>query len=1300
MKNIIPHFTAEQIASGRLEQRFEAAGLFMDISGFTMMTAELMRHGKEGAEVLSGILNSLFTELIAAVGLRGGFVATFAGDAFTALFPGQAALAAAYAARDIQKIFADSGIQNTRFGDFHLTVKVGLSFGEITAGVVGLPGQRAFYFRGPAVEAAAEAEHHALAGVTVVGKGFIGPPHDADLDVAEISPGFSRLERISRPEIDGPASRPPDLGPEVTAEFVPPAVIEAAGVGEFRTVASVFLSLAGGANHNEVDRVARAVLGATAEYGGYFNSLDFGDKGCTMLVLFGAPVTHEDDLVRAVDFSLRVAEELGAGVRIGITMGTVYAGPLGSERRATYTALGSVINQSARRMVAADWGSIFADGAVAGVLPPNYSRENLGGREYKGFTAPVETVRLIGRDQATVAAEFSGELIARDAELETLLAAALPLWNGRFAGVTLLTGEAGSGKTRLVQEFATRIMGRAHLITLPSDGILGKSLNPIVHHLLLSFGIAEVRDMEDKRARFNERFDSLLAELSGAESARKEELARELIRTRSLLAALLGIHTPGSLYEQLDPQRRFENTITAIKDLFRAHSLLKPLCLTFEDVQWMDADSKIVLSALTRNMEGFPILVLAVGRLTDDGSPPNTGLDATVPVQDIRLAPIPSAAYTSYVAAKLGGEPAQGLVDFIAGRAEGNPFYMEQFCVYLQRNGLLEQNGALRLRENSTELPTGVTSLLTARLDRLRAPLRATVQAASVLGRDFEREILGGILAEVDLAPLLLEGESEQIWALESGGLYRFRQSLLRDAAYEMQLKETLRELHARAAGMIESGGRDETRFADLAFHFELARLPEKTHEYLNLAARHAQDNYKNERALQFYGKLLEYAEGDEERVDVYDRQSSVLDIMGRWDEAVGALQKGMALCATAALTSRLAALKTHYGEICQKRGEYEKAVESLEEAAGIGHSLHDPALEAGARTYLGRTRWSMGRYNEALESLLLAIEIRRSIGDKQGLALSLYYAGVVDRDRGEYQSALGRYEESLALFREVGNRVLITYPIYDIGVICMYRGELDQALEHFEQAKAIYEEIGYQSGTSAALLNLGVIAARRGRLAEAIAFYERSLETAEELGEQLAIGYALFSIGTAYYQERDYARTLHFFERAFEAMKGIGARGYFGYVLSYLTCTYARMGQTARALKVALSNLRIVSELGSDVENGRTDLGVALALARPGALLGPNARKLAEQISQESGLPSEAGAYFRRAIEKARGADFVTTLIPSLREYADFLFTKKADDPDARTLLQEAAGRAQSSGMLLELALIRRSATQHGIEL
>ena len=129
MKNLIPHFVHEQFQAQNHGGRFQAATLFVDISGFTPLTETLMRHRKDGAEVLTGALNRIFGPLVSEVYAHGGFISTFAGDAFTALFPltpgDDAPLGALRTAFAVQRFFAQEGRVQTRYGQFEMGVRVG-----------------------------------------------------------------------------------------------------------------------------------------------------------------------------------------------------------------------------------------------------------------------------------------------------------------------------------------------------------------------------------------------------------------------------------------------------------------------------------------------------------------------------------------------------------------------------------------------------------------------------------------------------------------------------------------------------------------------------------------------------------------------------------------------------------------------------------------------------------------------------------------------------------------------------------------------------------------------------------------------------------------------------------------------------------------------------------------------------------------------------------------------------------------------------------------------------------------------
>src|SRR5262249_12568585 len=150
----------------------------------------------------------------------------------------------------------------------------------------------------------------------------------------------------------------------------------------------------------------------------------------------------------------------------------------------------------------------------------------------------------------------------------------------------------------------------------------------------------------------------------------------------------------------------------------------------------------------------------------------------------------------------LAGEVAEDLTLFLTQQAEGNPFFTEQLALDLRERGLLRQDSGawhIDLRELD-ELPVGVNGVLIARLDRLAAQVRAVVQMAAVLGHEFEVRILSQMLRDDEHLPTKVkQAETMVIWSALSDVRYLFRHALLRDAAYEMQLQERLRELHALA---------------------------------------------------------------------------------------------------------------------------------------------------------------------------------------------------------------------------------------------------------------------------------------------------------------------------------------------------------------------------------------------------------------------------------------------------------------------------------------------------------------------
>ena len=188
----------------------------------------------------------------------------------------------------------------------------------------------------------------------------------------------------------------------------PKRMIDLTEIGEFRHVVSIFISFAGISTHDELHDWACVLLANIKTFGGYFHRMNFGDKGGFVLCGFGAPVTFENLIDRALDFLLAVKKDLkgfknlsGLRYRAGTTYGIAYAGIAGGKKRCEYTYHGEVVNLAARFMMKADWGEIFVSDAIRdNTVQFNFTHK--GNFLYKGIAEPVfpETEKLI-RDMSS-----------------------------------------------------------------------------------------------------------------------------------------------------------------------------------------------------------------------------------------------------------------------------------------------------------------------------------------------------------------------------------------------------------------------------------------------------------------------------------------------------------------------------------------------------------------------------------------------------------------------------------------------------------------------------------------------------------------------------------------------------------------------------------------------------------------------------------------------------------------------------------------------------------------------------------
>ncbi len=1202
MHNLVPHFIHDQYQANNYHGTIEAVTLFIDISGFTAMTQALMKHGKEGAEIMSDIINRIFEPLIHAVYDRGGFIVGFAGDAFSAVFfhAGEdTALSACKVTWDIRQVFIEQGQQKTRLGTFDLVVKQGLSAGMVEWGILGPEGHKAYFFRGPGIDGCAQSEHQAHAGDIILDRALqqLLPAHLIELQRKDEH--YAKLVAVSSHVAPDTASTPPSipLYPSVVEQFYLSFLLNLTQPGEFRDVISVFISFQDIQNRETLDNFVSQIIQVIDRYDGYFNRLDYGDKGGNILVFFGAPVAHENDIERALDSVLALKHELASlpdfQWRAGITYGRGRAGFVGSSLRSEYTVLGSSVNLSARLMMQANWGEALVSDTIA--QHPAFKFEHLEDIAYKGFNAPVPTYKLL-RKRSAQAKIFKEAMVGRQAELVQLLAAAQPIFNGAFAGAATIYGEPGIGKSRLSFALQETLPDSVAWFIGQTDQILRTPFNPFVYFLRQYFNQVPNAAPEENKAAFKQRFELLTSELTAAQYP--PNLKRELHRTQSILGALVGLHWKNSLYETLDAPGRYENSLFAVKTLLQAESYLHPVVFELEDAHGLDKASHELLTTITRQMDGYPLFIIITSRYADDGSRPALTFAPDTPQITIDLNILPPEALHALAQDILGGPIDSTLTEILQEKTQANPFFAQQMLYYFRENKLLEQNAeaAWRVKDTSFELPISINTMLMARIDRLAHEIKDIVKIASVLGRDFEVRLLSKII-QANVFPVVRQAEDEQIWSPLRELHYIFKHALLRDAVYEMQLRARLRELHQLAAeAHIQLYSDLRPYYAELAFHYGQAQNETQERRFARLAGEQASDQYANDEAVRYLSRALALTPETDNtaRYELLHLRESVFDHVGDRDAQAKDLETLGALADTLDIPEKRATFALRQANYHLVTSDYPAAIEAAGQAIKFSQQALAPETETKGHIIRGKAAWQQSAYEEAKTHLEHAAALAKQAQNRSDEAESYLNLGAVYWYQGDHTAAQERYQEALTTYQEIGDRQNEAGCLSSMGAIHGELGDYVAAQHYSEQALTICQEIGYRRGETILNANLGVDYYDLGDYATAQAYLNRALKISREAGNRWVEALSLDTLGLVHQGLGVPEAANDFYAGALTIQRNIGDRNSIGYTLTHLGHTLTSLRKFETAAETYAEALALRRELGQ--ENLAIDILAGLA--------------------------------------------------------------------------------------------------------
>jgi tetratricopeptide (TPR) repeat protein/energy-coupling factor transporter ATP-binding protein EcfA2 len=781
--------------------------------------------------------------------------------------------------------------------------------------------------------------------------------------------------------------------------------------------------------------------------------------------------------------------------------------------------------------------------------------------------------------------------------------------------VIFLIGEAGIGKTSLVQQFSQSVLknySQMQYARAQCDQVAG-DISPYAPFVQVLNSLTEQAAKQG-----NNWFVNYMCEVG-------PDILNMVPAAGSLLTA--ATKSVGFVWKwrKRDTSRTSARSQFGQQDIFQQFTdtflniarKKNPLLLFIDDWHWADASSTNLLFHLAHRLGDVPILLLATYRPHDAKVREHPILNIHAEMKRHRLCAnllldfLSRADVVDYLAYRFPtADPDPTLVDWLMNITEGNALFTTEYINLLINEKLVAPDGHLLSDLIDVTPPDNVEAVIRARIGYLDQEARDMLAYGSVEGEQFTTLLLSRLL---DIKPLSLIrrfrtiSETHQLIASlgqqtvyeQKTTVYHFVHTLVHRALYNMLEEEERVEINHLLLGLLGEiyAQADEATKAqmapDLMAHAAEAKDFLAEARYALAAAEGAAIGYAHvevlkqcARGLSALDKLAEStAEVQTLRLDLLQRRGRTEEFTGVWQQALETYLQTESLARAGEDPVKLIQVLNDMGWVLRYLGQYEQALNRHEEAVTLAERIGNKTELAHAYRGLSLLHWRLDQYDQAWEWSQKLLAIAEEIDDKAGVASAYNVMAFVYDKRREYDEALEFYQKEITVNEELGLKRELAWDYYCIAKIHTKQGDNQLGLKVYQQALELFQELGFERGEAAVYAGIGSIHTNEGEYDQALEWYERSMAINKKLEIKSGLGWNANDVGHIYAKQGNYDQALALYQQALTIWQELSFRQDEAVTSHHIGLLYQSKGDYRQALEWHQKTLTIWEALGVQKE-------------------------------------------------------------------------------------------------------------------